>query len=586
MFAQLIKGKNIRIFMLIFLVSGSLYAQEYRFLKEVHVSPFPLEYFRDSVRFQLTGEVVIESVLFPRNPRLELIWKAPGHVIELGELELIRDVFHYDFKKEGQLPYASWMREGYLELRFYQGRKDSTEPYETRIVASGLVCTPLLAQMVSFAPGMEHLAGLPIRTGLAEKSIIQSKEFAVTFEEGSARLPDASSNQQTLRNLQNFLHENPEILTISITGIQSPEVAERRSLTLGMERAQALWDLVDQMGLSIPDSVVKLTSRRNDWFDFRLMLREEPGLSPNLREQYYAVLTSDQGFVEMFEALGGIPGFEELANRLFPKLRIAKVEIQARSVGGIGFEKMGQIQAELQENRATSRLSEFDWLKAGEFISNVDLRKSIFQKMTVLFHSPTGYINLAVMRMREGQLLNNLDEQANVWNEVEWLLQAALQIEETAHGYHNLGQVYAFRGDYVSAYRFLSLAAGLSKDSRFLQQNDALRGSLDIVRGDYKLGIVRLEQSTSDPVQLFNKGLAYYLSGDFGQANLAFEQSVLAGRSLGYGYYGLALIALQTGQAEIAKTYIEKATSQNERLQEWLRLDPTFEGITGLSDRE
>ena len=67
--------------------------------------------------------------------------------------------------------------------------------------------------------------------------------------------------------------------------------------------------------------------------------------------------------------------------------------------------------------------------------------------------------------------------------------------------------------------------------------------------------------------------------GDYINATQAFEESVIQGREFGLGYYGLAMIAIQTGQAEIAVIQLKKAFSYNSSLLERMVIDPIFEEL-------
>ena len=58
--------------------------------------------------------------------------------------------------------------------------------------------------------------------------------------------------------------------------------------------------------------------------------------------------------------------------------------------------------------------------------------------------------------------------------------------------------------------------------------------------------------------------------------NAAFEASVLANRELGYGYYGLALVAMELGQAESGSLYLEKALTYRPALRQKIAIDPAF----------
>jgi hypothetical protein len=67
--------------------------------------------------------------------------------------------------------------------------------------------------------------------------------------------------------------------------------------------------------------------------------------------------------------------------------------------------------------------------------------------------------------------------------------------------------------------------------------------------------------------------------GDYIKATQYFEESVIQGREFGFGYYGLAMIAVQSGQAEIAVIQLKKAFSYNSTLLERMVMDPIFEEL-------
>jgi len=82
----------------------------------------------------------------------------------------------------------------------------------------------------------------------------------------------------------------------------------------------------------------------------------------------------------------------------------------------------------------------------------------------------------------------------------------------------------------------------------------------------------------------FNKGLAFFLAGDYAQSSIAFEESVIQNRSFGYGYYGLALLTVNAGQKEVALIQLQRAVSLNEELYRWMLYHPSFEEIREMDD--
>ena len=119
----------------------------------------------------------------------------------------------------------------------------------------------------------------------------------------------------------------------------------------------------------------------------------------------------------------------------------------------------------------------------------------------------------------------------------------------------------------------------MTQNPDFVQTNEALKGALDISRGDYKLATLRFDYKFANPKDYFNKGLAYFMIQDYANATMAFEESVEQGREFGYGFYGLAMIAAASGQKEVAIIHLKKAIGANRQLSDQAFEDPLFEEL-------
>jgi tetratricopeptide (TPR) repeat protein len=193
------------------------------------------------------------------------------------------------------------------------------------------------------------------------------------------------------------------------------------------------------------------------------------------------------------------------------------------------------------------------------------------------YASPAPFINLAVVRMRQGQELQDEESRAVLWEEADRLLEAANRLKVTPLGLYNQGQLKVIQGDFWEGYKILSEASVLAKgDASLTNAIESLRGALDVRRGDYKLALLRFAYPMESTADWFNKGIACYLIGDYLGANAAFEASVIAQREFGYGYYGLALVAMDLGQVESAGFYLEKAITSKSVLKRKTEVDPIF----------
>jgi tetratricopeptide (TPR) repeat protein len=560
--------------------SRSIITPENKFLKDVNVIPGKLKLEGDSVRFLIKGSVPIESVLSPKNPSLRLAFNSEKVQLDLGSLDLKRNVARYDYEKSFSLKYEPWMAAGVLEVSFFQGKKGSQTAFEKKVLAKGVIAPQLMVKLGEVYPDEPiPVVGIFITTGAMDRDIVRKEEFTIVFDAGSSVYKNIPANQTALRLIDAFLQTNPEVQEIRITGIKSPEPSEGKSPALPKDRAESAKKALGARISSLPTSKLKLSSRANDWFDLRLLLREYKGISTERKEELYAILMNEEGFAEQRDRLLKVPGFSQVSQDLFPKLRAVKVEITSKPRSGLDMNQTLKLRDALSKNDGTNGLSFAEWTLAAEASQSIEEKAVIYSKMTEFFRSPLPYNNMAVVRMRQAQRTLDTESKEVLWEEAMRLLSQSNRLEQTPQALHNQGQILAMLGDHWGAYKKLSDASTLTTNPDFLQHNEALRGALDILRGDYKLATLRFDYSFTDPKDYFNKGLAYFMLGDYINANLAFEESVVLGRTFGYGYYGLAMIAAAGGQKEVAIIQLKKAIAANRQLSELAFKDPLFEEL-------
>ncbi len=562
------------------LFSKSTMMPENKFLKDVQLIPGKLKLEGDSIRFTVKGSIPIESVLTPRNPKVRLTFQAEGNQLDLGGLDLKKNVSSYEYEKRYALKFEPWMRGATLEIFFFQGKKENQPPSERQVLAKGIIAPQLMVKLGEVYPDEPiPVVGLFIVSGALDRDMVKNEEFVFQFDPGASAYKPSTANAAMLKKLDAFLEANPDVQEFRITGIQSPESAEGKNSALGMNRAESVKKMLGARVSAVPESQLKLGSRWNDWFDLRLLLRDYKGISTNRKDELYAVLMNQETHAQQSERLKKVPGFSQVAQDLYPKLRAAKVEITSKPRTGLDMQQSIKLKDALSRNDGTNALSFAEWTLAAESTQSIEEKAAIYSKMTEFFRSPLPYNNMAVVRMRQAQRTLDLGSKEVLWEEAMRLLAQAYRIEPTPQTLHNQGQVLALSGDYWEAYKKLSDASTLSQNPDFLQHNEALRGALDILRGDYKLATLRFDYRFADPKDYFNKGLAYYLVGDYPNATMAFEESVVQGRSFGYGYYGLAMIAAAGGQKEIALIQLKKAIAANRQLSERAFQDPLFEEL-------
>lgn len=586
MFIPLIKKQIINlIFLVILMGCGSRIMPQSNFLADSKISPSKLQFIRDSLQFEVSGLIPIESVLSPKNPQVSLHFISRDSSMNLGDISLSKNFEAYRYSESYKIAYEPWMEFATMELHFNQGEKQNAQPQETKALTKGVITTPLLAKVGQvYADEPIPDVGLYIPTGMANVDQSRSQTFEVLFQPGSATINLTTANTDQLKKLRAFITENPSVKQIRITGIQSPESGEGKSIALGNSRAKNVYDYLQNSGIILRDSTTEVKSRWKDWFDLRLLLRDYDKLSTQRKDQYYDVLLSGSDYLSQSIQLKKVPDFDQVSRDLYPRLRAVKIEIEAKPTLGLNQEQNLELRKVLDEGMGGKSLELSEWAIAGEYAPRLRDKAEIYSKMTELFRSAMPYNNLAVVRMKEAQQTLDIDAKEKLWDEATWLLNQAARLETSPYILHNQGQILIFQGQYWEAYQKLSDASVLTKNNDFLKVNESLRGALDIIRGDYRLATLRFQREYSEARDLFNKGLASFLAKDYANASLAFEESVIAQREYGYGFYGLAMIAIATGQKEIAMIQLQKAVAASENLYQKALTDPLFEEIRSEPD--
>lgn len=570
----------IRLFCLVFVFfsaeqKGFSQQAPLKYLGSIELVPQKLRLEKDSIKFVISGKLAIGSGLLTKQPEVRLRLLAKQDSLDLGRVDLTNQTGITTLQKKVALYFQPWMEEASLVLDLSLGKNKPV--VEIKILAKGVHAPQLLVRLGHYLPG-ETVPRVG-RYDFLEKSveaIPQAKVIYFKFEPGKSDWLIDPENQKAKKELAKFLEQNPEIVSLKITGLQSPEQAEGRTSQLGYRRAESIGQKLQEFFPGISKDQINLQSRWNDWLDFKVHLSKYTEISEQTKALYYKELDAEGTYLEKGLRIKAIPDFEGVATAIYPKLRSALVELTAKPYVGLDRQKKNLLRESLAAG-GKNQLSYTDWALAAAATSSLDEKAFLYASMIRWFASPAPYINLAVVRMRQGQELVDNESRAVLWEEAARLLEAANRMQVTSLGLYNQGQLKVLQGEFWEAYKILSEASVLAKGEASLTHAiESLRAALDVQRGDYKLALLRFGYPMVSTEDWFNKGLASYLLGDYQGANAAFEASVLAQREFGYGYYGLALVAMELGQLESASFYMEKAITAKIGLKQKIVADPIF----------
>lgn len=546
------------------------------YLKNARVIPDILQVHGDSVRFEVSGSIPATSGVFSKTRRLLLSLRSDEFYLDLGAIDLKERNGKISFNEMVAFSFSPWMEGASLELEYVEGRELAS--LETKVLAKGIKALQFLVRLGQPRPGE--------RTPVIGKFDFEEKQpqdrrpvtqvYFFTFAVGKSEWMLGSENERVLDEMALFLEQNSDIESIRVTGLQSPELLEGRSSQLGYLRAETIGQKLLQFFPEISSDQLKIGSRWNDWFDFRLFVAADSKLSEAQKSVYFEILSKQGSYFDQAAQLKAMPGFEEVAAQIYPKLRAVKVEVTAMPASGITKNQKAYLQ-EVSHPKAINQWTYEEWVEVAATCHRLDEKLWVLSSMWRWYQESSVLSNLAVVRMRQSQAVHDLGSKEILWEEAARLLAEANRLQEDPLTLYNLGQLLALQGSYWEAYKVLSKASVLAKSTpKLVSTIDLLRAALDIRRGDYKLALLRFGNASKDADDLFNQGLANFLVGDYASANLSFESAVLADRESGYGYYGLAMVALELGQLESMSFYLEKAMVVNPFLRAKAKIDPEF----------
>jgi|GEM_PF-3462828 len=551
-------------------------------LDGVFAKPESLVLHRDSIRVNIQGPLPIKYL--GADTRITFVpeYQYGDRVLNLGEFVAFDGRYNASnsetrVQRNIVFPFLPGMERGTLVMNAKVEKKEKPFKVKGKQLAKGLNTAPLLARMGQITPDepIEEI-GRYMLMDFSTINLQEERDFLIPFGLGSANLNAAglpSNLSQLLRNGEPGFR----IKEIKIIGLHSPETSELRQPDLSQRRATQLKSILyaESALRTVPTTT---DFRRQDWFDFRLLLGTNNQLKEEEKESYYNILQREIGYEAQLAQMKRLRTFAQVARDIFPKLRGGKITVVLENSQLSNPEVAANVYSLLRENKPLSDLSMEQLIYVGQNARRLHEKEAIYRKLTELYPSEMTYNNLGVVYLNQAQRELDIRQRNELINRAIDMFRQSNRIRPTSVAMHNLGRGLILRQDYFDAYVAISEASGLerSENDEFLRYNEGLRGALDIRNGDYKLATIRLNRAQEDEVNLFNKGLAYFLAEDFFQASVAFEESVQANREYGYGFYGLAMIAAVNRDRQALFENLRKAVEQSAFLKERALQDILF----------
>jgi outer membrane protein OmpA-like peptidoglycan-associated protein len=300
--------------------------------QKLEVAPNPLEVHKDTVNFDLAGNLPIKMLKKGTVYTINTFYKY-------GENELALDPAAYrseDYPNSGteevkvskafSFPYQDAYKVGTVEVQGVasKGTKSKTTPRMP--VATGIITTSKLVQNSYYAAFAEH--GYNNQEELVPVVI---PDFI--FERGRSVLRPSETKAAKGKQLDAYIAAKNVTRTVTITGTHSPEGAERINSKLSEERAAAIekyyraqMKKYDYQGMADEVKFI-LKPVVDDWSEFKNALAAYEGITSDQKSEYLNIINGGGSFEDQEKQMKKLKTYNKVFKDVYPGLRTAKTEI-------------------------------------------------------------------------------------------------------------------------------------------------------------------------------------------------------------------------------------------------------------------
>jgi outer membrane protein OmpA-like peptidoglycan-associated protein len=546
--------------------------------QKLEVAPNPLEVHKDTVNFDLAGNLPIKMLKKGTVYTINTFYKY-------GENELALDPAAYrseDYPNSGteevkvskafSFPYQDAYKVGTVEVQGVasKGTKSKTTPRMP--VATGIITTSKLVQNSYYAAFAEH--GYNNQEELVPVVI---PDFI--FERGRSVLRPSETKAAKGKQLDAYIAAKNVTRTVTITGTHSPEGAERINSKLSEERAAAIekyyraqMKKYDYQGMADEVKFI-LKPVVDDWSEFKNSLATYEGITSDQKSEYLNIINGGGSFEDQEKQMKKLKTYNKVFKDVYPGLRAAKTEILTIK------DKKTDAEISVLAKQITAGQVKSDTLSFEELMYSATLTPSNEEKAAIYeaatkkgshwnAHNNLGaaYIALA---MENPARASEYAEKASAQ------LDIAAKMQETSEVHANLATISLWKGNPYKAYSHATKALqGANND--VTRGVNGVKGACEIYMANYSAAVSSTSSALATDVNLFNKGLAQLLNKDFSNASSSFAEASSKNSNMAIAYYGAAVSAARSGNGDAVVSNLTSAVRIDSSLKEKALTDLEF----------
>lgn len=545
--------------------------------QKLEIKPNPLEVHKDTVNFDLSGNLPVKMLKKGTSYTLNTFYKAGDNEIALPPVPLKAEDYPNAGTEEPKVtksfsfPYKDALKRGTVQIQGVAAKGTKTKATERLDYATGIITTSKLVQNSYYAAFAGHGYN-----NQEELMPIVIPDF--NFERGKSVLRTSETKAAKGKQLDAYIAAKNVTRTVTITGTHSPEGLERINSKLSEERAAAIEKFYkaqmkkyDYQGVAAEVKFI-LKPIVDDWSEFKTALAAYNGISADEKAAFLNVVNNGGSFEEQEKQLKKLAGYNKVFRDVYPGLRAAKTEILTIKP------KKTDSEISVLAKQMTTGQAGMDALSFEELMYAATLTPSLEEK-TAIYEAATkkgtnwnahnnlgaAYLQAAIDNPAKTDLVDKAAAQ----------LEIAAKLNPTSEVHANLATVALMKGNPYKAYSHAKAALnGANND--VTRGVNGVKGACEIYMANYGAAVTSTSSSADNHVNLFNKGLAQLLNKDFSNASSSFAEATRKNSNYAIAYYGAAVAAARAGSGDAVVSNLVNAVKIDAGLKEKALTDLEF----------
>lgn len=542
------------------------------------VTPNPLEVHKDTVSYEMAANLPVKMLKKGTVYTINSYYKY-------GDSEVAMDPIPFkaeDYPNSGteqpkvtrnfSFAYQPAYKQGTLEVEGVasKGAKSKTTP--RMAVATGVITTSKLVQNSYYAAFANHGYN-------NQEEIIPVVIPDFIFEQGRSVLRTSEIRSDKGKQLDAFIASKNITRTVTITGTHSPEGAERINTRLSSDRATAIekyyraqMKKYDYKGMADSINFI-LKPVVRDWAEFKTALSAYDGITSDEKSAYLDIVNGAGSFEEQERQLKRLPTYRKVFKDVYPGLRTAKTEILTIKDKKTDAEISVLAKQITQGQMKADTLSFEEMMYAATLTPSLEEKEAIYTAATKKGTNWNAHNNLGAVYI--AMAIADPSKMSDMASKAATQLDIAVKIRETSEVNANLASVALMQGNPYKAASHASKALnGASGDvSRGI---NGVKGACEIYMAKYADAVRSESSATDSDVNLFNKGLAQLLNKDYANASTSFAEASRKNSNMAVAYYGAAVAAARSGNADGVATNLGNAVKADPSLKDKALTDLEF----------